>query len=165
MENLPFLKELASDLGVFIVHSKSKDTYSLKIDVDGINPNETAEERQERIASVRKTIKRYQQSVLVEDAEELEREKSIYNTRFHDWKQQYYIDKFEFKRNDEEAIRKVAMNYVEGLQWVLFYYYRGCPPGVGTTTTTTPQESPISTWGSTRISSLSWGNHLLHSNN
>ena len=127
VENLPFLKELASDLGVFIVHSKSKDTYSLKIDVDGINPNETAEERQERIASVRKTIKRYQQSVLVEDAEELEREKSIYNTRFHDWKQQYYIDKFEFKRNDEEAIRKVAMNYIEGLQWVLFYYYRGCP--------------------------------------
>jgi 5'-3' exoribonuclease 1 len=27
--------------------------------------------------------------------------------------------------DNEEELRKLAENYVEGLQWVLFYYYRG----------------------------------------
>lgn len=123
--NLPFLKKLAHDLGVFIVHSKSKDTYSLKFDIDGINPHETTDDHHERISQVRKTIKNYQSSVVVDDEEELDREKSVYNERFEDWKSQYYKDKFH--SNDIEEITDVAKNYIEGLQWVLYYYYRGCP--------------------------------------
>lgn len=123
--NLPFVKKFAHDLGLFIIHSKSKDTYTLKFDVDGINPHETVEERHERIAQIRKTIKNYQSSIVVEDKEELEKEKNIYDSRFEDWKLDYYKDKFQFK--DKESIINVAKNYVEGLQWVLYYYYRGCP--------------------------------------
>lgn len=123
--NLTFLKKLAHDLGLFIIHSKSKDTYTLKFDIDGINPHETVEERHERIAQVRKTIKNYQSSIVVEDEEELEKEKNIYNSRFEDWKLDYYKEKFHFK--DKESIIAVTKNYVEGLQWVLYYYYRGCP--------------------------------------
>ncbi|KAK5962312.1 chromatin-binding exonuclease XRN1 PWA37_000354 [Arxiozyma heterogenica] len=123
--NLPFVKKLTHDLGLFIIHSKSKDTYTLKFDVDGVNPHETVEERHERIAQIRKTIKNYQSSLVVEDEEELEKEKNIYDSRFEDWKLNYYKDKFHFK--DKESIINVAKNYVEGLQWVLYYYYRGCP--------------------------------------
>lgn len=127
-ENEDFLKTLAYDLGLFITHSTSKKTYSLRLDVDGINPNETEEQRNERIANIRKTIKRYQQSVLVEDIEELENEKSIYNKRFVDWKNDYYKDKLKFNDNEtDENIVQMTENYVEGLQWVLYYYYRGCP--------------------------------------
>ena len=180
VENLPFLKEFAHDLGLFVVHSKSKDKYYLKLDVDGINPNETEDEQNDRISGIRKTIRRYQQAILVEDTDELDREQSLYNNRFEDWKETYYHDKFGFafakkdkKRSkantgpiDEDALEKeqnatttesnehedqkendqvteldegtridegnenvitLTKNYVEGLQWVLYYYYRGCP--------------------------------------
>lgn len=34
-------------------------------------------------------------------------------------------DKFGFGLDDEKEMRDLTENYVEGLQWVLFYYYRG----------------------------------------
>ncbi|SMN18519.1 similar to Saccharomyces cerevisiae YGL173C KEM1 Evolutionarily-conserved 5'-3' exonuclease component of cytoplasmic processing (P) bodies involved in mRNA decay [Maudiozyma saulgeensis] len=177
IENLPFLKEFAHELGLFVVHSKSKDEYYLKLDVDGINPNETEDEKNDRITGIRKTIRRYQQAILVEDSDELDREQALYNDRFEIWKENYYQDKFGYtftkksKKNskihskpiDEDAVEKqqiaeptetekvvdteiedeqennnriddgnedvitLTKNYVEGLQWVLYYYYRGCP--------------------------------------
>ena len=127
VENLDFLKKFAFDLGLFVVHSKSKDTYSLRVDLDSINPSETEEERQKRVAGLRKIIKSYQQAVLVEDADELEKEKGLYDERFENWKHDYYKDKLGFKTNQEESVVSLTNNYVEGLQWVLYYYYRGCP--------------------------------------
>lgn len=126
-ENLEFLKELAFQLGLFVTHSKSQDIYSLKMDFDAINPQETTEEFEERQKSVRKTLKRYQQAILVEDQEELDTEKEIYNERFVTWKDKYYNSKLGFSYNDTEKLTELCQNYVEGLQWVLYYYYKGCP--------------------------------------
>lgn len=125
-ENLGFLKEIAFDLGLFVVHSQAKDTYSLRLDVDGINPQETEDERKERIQTLRKTVKKYEQAVLVEDKEELEDEQRIYNERFDQWKDKYYKEKLGFSYYDEQNMKDLTENYVEGLQWVLYYYYRGC---------------------------------------
>lgn len=52
------------------------------------------------------------------------------NVRLHDsgWKTRYYEDKY--KKEDVEqggGIRRMCLTYVEGLQWVLRYYYQGCP--------------------------------------
>ncbi|AJR80395.1 Xrn1p [Saccharomyces cerevisiae YJM428] len=126
-DHLEFLKEFAFDLGLFITHSKSKGSYSLKMDLDSINPDETEEEFQNRVNSIRKTIKKYQNAIIVEDKEELETEKTIYNERFERWKHEYYHDKLKFTTDSEEKVRDLAKDYVEGLQWVLYYYYRGCP--------------------------------------
>lgn len=125
-DNLDFLKEFAFQLGLFVTHSRSTDKYSLKLDVDAINPHETEQECDERQRSVRKTLKMYQQAVLVEDQEELDTEKETYNERFVQWKDNYYRDKFGFSINDSEKLADLTGNYVEGLQWVLYYYYRGC---------------------------------------
>lgn len=125
-ENLEFLKEFAFQLGLFVTHSKSTDTYSLKVDVDAINPDETAEEQEERQKLVRKTLKKYQAAILVDDQEELDAEKQVYNERFIKWKDQYYQSKLGFGLNDTEKVTELAQNYIEGLQWVLYYYYRGC---------------------------------------
>jgi len=35
-------------------------------------------------------------------------------------------DKLEFKPNDESQLDTLVFRYVEGLQWVLNYYYKGC---------------------------------------
>ncbi|KAK4204257.1 exoribonuclease 1, partial [Triangularia verruculosa] len=50
-----------------------------------------------------------------------------YKEKFQEWKDKYYRDKFPewAEENHEDELRKLAENYVQGLQWVLFYYYRG----------------------------------------
>ncbi|KAM7368327.1 hypothetical protein PAMP_014555 [Pampus punctatissimus] len=42
------------------------------------------------------------------------------------WKQRYYKTKFDVDVTDENFRRKVVQSYVEGLCWVLRYYYQGC---------------------------------------
>ncbi|XP_035278661.1 5'-3' exoribonuclease 2 isoform X1 [Anguilla anguilla] len=42
------------------------------------------------------------------------------------WKQRYYKNKFDVDVTDEAFRRKVVRSYVEGLCWVLRYYYQGC---------------------------------------
>ncbi|GJD01951.1 5'-3' exoribonuclease 2 [Colletotrichum higginsianum] len=39
----------------------------------------------------------------------------------------YYEQKFHVDRSDHEFRHKVARAYVEGLSWVLLYYFQGCP--------------------------------------
>jgi len=36
-------------------------------------------------------------------------------------------EKLHFSYKDEQAVTTMAENYVQGLQWVLLYYYRGVP--------------------------------------
>ncbi|VDP29295.1 unnamed protein product [Soboliphyme baturini] len=43
------------------------------------------------------------------------------------WKERYYQSKFEVPLSDQVFRKKVAHAYVEGLCWVLKYYYQGCP--------------------------------------
>ncbi|XP_041831741.1 5'-3' exoribonuclease 2 isoform X2 [Melanotaenia boesemani] len=42
------------------------------------------------------------------------------------WKQRYYKTKFDVDVTDEDFRKKVVRSYVEGLCWVLRYYYQGC---------------------------------------
>ncbi|XP_023697528.2 5'-3' exoribonuclease 2 isoform X2 [Paramormyrops kingsleyae] len=42
------------------------------------------------------------------------------------WKQRYYKTKFDVDVGDDAFRRKVVKSYVEGLCWVLRYYYQGC---------------------------------------
>jgi len=48
-----------------------------------------------------------------------------YKEKFAAWRDEYYKSKLGFSLYDEKEIRDLTENYVEGLQWVLFYYYRG----------------------------------------
>uniref|UniRef100_A0A8D2JAM7 5'-3' exoribonuclease n=1 Tax=Varanus komodoensis TaxID=61221 RepID=A0A8D2JAM7_VARKO len=42
------------------------------------------------------------------------------------WKQRYYKNKFDVDASDKKFRYKVVQAYVEGLCWVLRYYYQGC---------------------------------------
>uniref|UniRef100_A0A6Q2XWF6 5'-3' exoribonuclease n=1 Tax=Esox lucius TaxID=8010 RepID=A0A6Q2XWF6_ESOLU len=42
------------------------------------------------------------------------------------WKQRYYKTKFDVDATDDDFRKKVVRSYVEGLCWVLRYYYQGC---------------------------------------
>ncbi|KAJ4929392.1 hypothetical protein JOQ06_005000 [Pogonophryne albipinna] len=42
------------------------------------------------------------------------------------WRQRYYKTKFDVEATDDDFRQKVVRSYVEGLCWVLRYYYQGC---------------------------------------
>lgn len=48
-----------------------------------------------------------------------------YEEMFLAWKNQHYETKFVWDLDNEEELTKLTENYVQGLQWVLYYYYRG----------------------------------------
>ncbi|KAK8047037.1 5'-3' exoribonuclease 1 [Apiospora saccharicola] len=50
-----------------------------------------------------------------------------YKEKFGEWKNEYYSSKFKEWSPDskETELRLLCENYVQGLQWVLYYYYRG----------------------------------------
>ncbi|CAN3371469.1 5'-3' exoribonuclease 1 [Diutina rugosa] len=125
--NLDFVKELCLKTNTLVVHSQSTDTWTMRYDVDGINPHETEEEHQQRLQDVRSTIKQYQSAIIVETEEVMQQKKDLYNEKFVRWKDKYYKDKLGFSINDTDKMTELTEHYVEGLQWVLYYYYRGCP--------------------------------------
>ena len=43
------------------------------------------------------------------------------------YQSRYYEQKFHVSPDDVEFRHKVARSYVEGLCWVLLYYFQGCP--------------------------------------
>lgn len=123
--NLEFIKKISLDLGLFVVHNTTTNIYTVKLDVDGINSDETEEELNQRLIEIKQNLRKYQSSVIVEDEQVLRAGEELYNEKFTNWKDKYYEEKLGFTINNEEEMRKITENYIEGLQWVLSYYYHG----------------------------------------
>lgn len=73
------------------------------------------------LREARKTL-RYYEKAPVDSGEN----RDIYNAKFGQWRDRYYRAKFH-ATHDSPLIKDVVSNYLEGLQWVLSYYYHGCP--------------------------------------
>ena len=89
--------------------------------------DEEDEEDEEAQNALLRVFKQYDRAkiedVSAEEAQAQARQK--YEQKFHGWKDQHYTEKFEWGVDDEADLTKLTENYVQGLQWVLFYYYRG----------------------------------------
>jgi 5'-3' exoribonuclease 1 len=85
------------------------------------------DEDEEASMAVQRIIRRYEkakvQEMTAEEAQEAAEKK--YDAKFLEWKDNYYRSKFGWGLDNQEEMKKLAQNYVQGLQWVLFYYYRG----------------------------------------
>ncbi len=114
-DNLQFLKKIASEFNLILVHSS--DSYIAIMDHDAITSQET-------VNLLKKNLKKYIATKTLNPEDE-EEKKKIYNEKFDKWRDGYYIEKFGFHLNNEEEIKNLTENYIEGLQWVLFYYYKG----------------------------------------
>lgn len=123
--NMDFIKQFGFDVGVLIIHSKSQNTWSAKLDIDGIDPNESQDQFDERFNDLKNCLRKWQNSIVVNDSETLAMEKNLYDEKFIQWKDKYYKTKLHFSIHDEDKLKAIAENYLEGLQWVLHYYYTG----------------------------------------
>jgi 5'-3' exoribonuclease 1 len=93
---------------------------------DGANESSSEEDEEAQLA-LNRVLKRYQNAKIVDqsaDDAQAAMEKK-YQDQFLKWKNKHYEDKFGWGMDNEEEMRKLTENYVQGLQWVLFYYYRG----------------------------------------
>lgn len=93
---------------------------------DAVDADDEDEEAQ---AAVLRVVRKYDNAQVIDltaaDAQtEME---AKYKQKFQEWKDEYYSQKFEDWTDDnkEDELRNLAENYVQGLQWVLYYYYRG----------------------------------------
>ncbi|KAG0306431.1 5'-3' exoribonuclease 1 [Dissophora globulifera] len=120
-----FVKRITSAIGVRSETETAPDgTKHLFIEFDEEEDEEDIESQEARARMMHK----YDQAKVVENVienEKLRDEKarSVYDDRFAQWKTDYYTNKLEI--SNKEGIRQMVFKYVEGLQWVLYYYYRG----------------------------------------
>lgn len=91
--------------------------------------DEEDEEDEEGNLAAYRVMKTYDNAqvadVSAEDAQKSYDE--LYQTKYLAWKTKYYLQKFPEWPSDkyDQELTKLAENYVQGLQWVLYYYYRG----------------------------------------
>ncbi|KAK5120873.1 hypothetical protein LTR85_005940 [Meristemomyces frigidus] len=85
------------------------------------------EEEEESQNALLRVFKQYDRAKIedISAAEAQSKAQEKYDVKFHDWKDKHYTDKFEWGVDDETELTQLAENYVQGLQWVLYYYYRG----------------------------------------
>lgn len=126
-----FVQELAED---FHLQWKSvandEGEKHLQLDfpskLQGDEDDEDVEDEEASIALLR-VIKRYDNAKVVDVTPEEVQEQvdKKYEEKFQTWKDKYYKNKFGWGRENDTEMRNLTENYVQGLQWVLLYYYRG----------------------------------------
>lgn len=132
-----FVTDLATALGLEY-RSVTDDNGEKRLQLhfrEDFEPEEEGEEAMKRV--FRKYDRAQVSEQTVEEAEaNMERK---YQQKFEEWKDQYYKvykvkgkqliskEKLHFSLHDEEDVTALTENYVQGLQWVLLYYYRGVP--------------------------------------
>ncbi|KAG0217461.1 5'-3' exoribonuclease 1 [Mortierella sp. NVP41] len=120
-----FVKRIAAAIEIrYGTETSPEGVKNLYIEFDEEEDDEDVESQEARARVMRK----YDQAEVVEDVIENEKlrnekAKSVYDDRLQQWKKDYYLEKPELEH--EADIRKMVFKYVEGLQWVLYYYYRG----------------------------------------
>lgn len=125
-----FVQDLADDLRLeWKTVEDSKGNRHLRLDFPGKlegDEDDEVDEEESQIALLR-VLKRYDNAKIVDITvgEVQQQMDQKYEQKFQGWKNKYYNEKFDWGLENDNEMRKLTENYVQGLQWVLFYYYRG----------------------------------------
>ena len=125
-----FVEDLADDLRLqWKTVEDGQGNRNLRLTFPGKlegDEDEDDDEEESHIALLR-VLKRYDNAAVVDvTAEQAQQQmEQRYEQKFQGWKNKYYKSKFDWGLENEEEMRNLTENYVQGLQWVLFYYYRG----------------------------------------
>ncbi|KAJ5176863.1 5'-3' exoribonuclease [Penicillium canariense] len=127
-----FLEQLANELRLqwSTVDNEAGDRFMrLQLpQAEGDDDNDDDDyEDEEASMAVQRIIRKYErakvQDMTAEEAQQAAEQQ--YDAKFLEWKDNYYRSKFGWGLDNEEEMKQLTENYVQGLQWVLFYYYRG----------------------------------------
>lgn len=137
-----FAVKLASELGLFsatlgelddkrVVFSRNlprtDSADDTDTDIDAVETEEEEEEDEESILARERIFKKYERASVVDtagvDAAEAKRLK-LEEDKIA-WKTSYYREKLEFAYSNTEKLNQLRGFYLQGIQWVMHYYYRG----------------------------------------
>lgn len=77
-------------------------------------------------AAVDRVLRKYSGAKTLEEQGDFDQRYDVtLRQRMDEWKQAYYREKVHIDYNDKDQVRKLAYRYIEGLQWVMHYYYSG----------------------------------------
>ncbi|KAH9063988.1 exonuclease II [Lactarius vividus] len=99
--------------------------------VDGEEGNEddwvSEEEDEEARNAVDRTLEKYEKAKVVEHADKDfdQRYEQALEEKMDEWKRSYYTGKLGISYDNPEEMGALVYRYVEGLQWVMHYYYSG----------------------------------------
>ncbi|KAI0303658.1 exonuclease II [Multifurca ochricompacta] len=85
------------------------------------------EEDEESRKAVDRVLGKYEKAKVVEYADKDfdQRYEEALKEKMDEWKRSYYMGKLEIEYDDPEQMASLVYRYVEGLQWVMHYYYSG----------------------------------------
>ncbi|EDO15613.1 hypothetical protein Kpol_1006p9 [Vanderwaltozyma polyspora DSM 70294] len=129
--NSDFFKALCKDLSLEIVKDKKKNEYLIhpifKENQGEVETTELGLQYEEMKNVLKKHKDSYKEFHSTPDKlPKLDKLDEFNNESFTKMKSSYYLRKLSIDITDEEKVTDLAKNYVEGLQWVMYYYYRGC---------------------------------------
>lgn len=123
-----FVEQLAGDLRLpwSTVSNDDGDRF-MRVQFPPNEDDSDEEEDEEASMAVQRIIRKYENAKVEElSAEEAQAAaEKKYEEKFQDWKDKYYMEKFGWGLDNQDEMRKLTENYVQGLQWVLYYYYQG----------------------------------------
>ncbi|KAF7596557.1 hypothetical protein BBP40_000957 [Aspergillus hancockii] len=128
-----FVEQLADDLRLpwTTVPDEHGERF-IRVQFPANQDEDSEEEDEEASMAVQRIIRKYEnakvQELSAEDAQKAAEKK--YEEKFQEWKNKYYMGKFEWGLDNHEEMRNLTENYVQGLQWVLYYYYRDVKNGL-----------------------------------
>ncbi|KAI9760654.1 MAG: hypothetical protein M4579_001518 [Chaenotheca gracillima] len=125
-----FVEELADSLRLqwkTVANDQGDRHLQLQLPAKIDDGDEEEEHDEESQVALLRVMKQYDKAQVIDvSAGEAQEEMDAkYQAKFVEWKNDYYTSKFEWGLENEEEMRKLTENYVQGLQWVLYYYYRG----------------------------------------
>ena len=125
-----FVQQLATDLNLqWSTKEDEEGNRYIQLEFPTALKNEDSEEEddEESHLAVTRVLKRYENAKVEETTDEQAQQdmKQKYDEKFQDWKDTYYKEKYGWGLENEEGMKLLTENYVQGLQWVLYYYYRG----------------------------------------
>ncbi len=93
----------------------------------GNEDSDDSTDEESRYVTLLKVMLQYEKAKVMDStAEAVQQEmEEKYQAKFQQWKDKYYRDKFSWGLDNPAELKALARNYVQGLQWVLYYYYRG----------------------------------------
>lgn len=128
-----FISTLAKDLNLSLAWDGYDDqgnnlvSFSPFVDDDNSDEGDEGEDLEAQ-AAVFRVLRKYEKAP-VRDAD-LEgdfdtRAGNALSRKMDEWKSDYYSEKLAIEYDDPEEMGKLVYRYVEGLQWVMYYYFTG----------------------------------------